>query len=233
MRNEMVMERAVSEDRMVRLEIWIDDDMESPREWDPFGHMVCWHRRYALGDEHAYKTPEEFYYHLAGELGMSDDYRERLYEEEVWGKDDENPLRDWVLNHPDLLILPLYLYDHGGITISTSSTRFQGMDSYGWDWGQVGWTYATRREILQEYSRQRMSKELWERARKLLVAEVETYDLYARGLCYGFTLERAAGTLDAEHLDSCGGFLGWLDEVKEEMKEHVADEYRYLFDEAA
>lgn len=28
-----------------------DPDPESPREWDNLGTMVCWHRRYNLGDE--------------------------------------------------------------------------------------------------------------------------------------------------------------------------------------
>ena len=27
-----------------------DSDPSNPREWDNFGTMVCFHRRYALGD---------------------------------------------------------------------------------------------------------------------------------------------------------------------------------------
>jgi len=37
-----------------------DDDMESPREWDNLGNMICWHRRYSLGDEHSFDSPEDF-----------------------------------------------------------------------------------------------------------------------------------------------------------------------------
>ena len=38
-----------------------DDDPVDPRiDCDPFGHMICWHRRYSLGDGHHYDTPEDF-----------------------------------------------------------------------------------------------------------------------------------------------------------------------------
>jgi hypothetical protein len=32
----------------------------NPREDDNLGHMYCWHRRYNIGDEHPFKTPQEF-----------------------------------------------------------------------------------------------------------------------------------------------------------------------------
>ena len=38
-----------------------DEDPLNPREdCEPFGRMVCWHRRYRLGDEHRYAEPLEF-----------------------------------------------------------------------------------------------------------------------------------------------------------------------------
>lgn len=38
-----------------------DEDPLNPREdCEPFGKMVCWHRRYRLGDEHRYAEPLEF-----------------------------------------------------------------------------------------------------------------------------------------------------------------------------
>ena len=41
----------------VRLQIFPDEMDESPREWDNLGTMVCFHRRYNLGDKHDF-TPE-------------------------------------------------------------------------------------------------------------------------------------------------------------------------------
>mgnify|MGYP001602604982 CR=1 FL=1 len=45
--------------RRVRLEQ--DENPESPREWDNLGHMVCWHKRYTLGDEQPKQDPQEWF----------------------------------------------------------------------------------------------------------------------------------------------------------------------------
>lgn len=38
-----------------------DTDASNPRtEYDNFGTMVCFHRRYDLGDKHEWKTPQDF-----------------------------------------------------------------------------------------------------------------------------------------------------------------------------
>lgn len=37
-----------------------DIDPENPREWDNIGTIVCWHRRYRLGDPHKFSNPDEF-----------------------------------------------------------------------------------------------------------------------------------------------------------------------------
>lgn len=43
-----------------KIKVYCDEFAESPREWDNVGTMVCWHRRYALGDKHSYADPQEF-----------------------------------------------------------------------------------------------------------------------------------------------------------------------------
>lgn len=74
------------------LEIYPDDDPESPREWDNLGKMICLHSRYSLGDEHDYK---------------SKDYN-------GWDEIEDQIKQD----NPDCLIRPLYLMDHSGLSIS-------------------------------------------------------------------------------------------------------------------
>ncbi len=37
-----------------------DENAESPRDWDNAGTMVCWHRRYNLGDKHDFRSPADF-----------------------------------------------------------------------------------------------------------------------------------------------------------------------------
>jgi hypothetical protein len=39
----------------------VDDEAMNPREdRDNLGKMVCWHRRYSLGDEHGHSEPRNF-----------------------------------------------------------------------------------------------------------------------------------------------------------------------------
>ena len=68
------------------------------------------------------------------------------------------------------MILPLYLYDHSGITMNT--TGF----SCPWDSGQVGWIYADKRRIEAEYGK--VTPETVEKARQVLEGEVKSYDYF-------------------------------------------------------
>ena len=53
-------------------------------------------------------------------------------------------LRDIVEDLDKYIILPLFLYDHSGITMST------GPFSCPWDSGQVGWIYAPKQKFIEE-----------------------------------------------------------------------------------
>ena len=75
-----------------------------------------------------------------------------------------------------MMILPLYLYDHSGITMNT--TGF----SCPWDSGQVGWIYADRRRIEAEYGK--VTPETVEKARQVLEGEVKSYDYFLTGQCW-------------------------------------------------
>lgn len=99
-----------------------------------------------------------------------------------------------ILARTDILYLPLYLYDHSGITISS------GKFASAWDSGQVGYTWISYDEIAQEYGN--LSPETMERAKKLLEAEVKTYDDFLTGRAYGYAVLDANG----EVLNSCWGF---------------------------
>lgn len=143
-----------------------DTEPESPRNWDNLGTMVCWHRRYNLGDEHDYPSPDSF-------------------NEEI--KEDKN------------IILPLFLYDHGGITISTSSFSCR------WDSGQIGFIYISFEKIKKEFSWVKLSKKRINQIRSYLIAEVSTYDQYLTGDVYGYNIESDAG----DHLDSCWELYGY------------------------
>ena len=64
--------------------------------------------------------------------------------------------------------LPLYLYDHSGITISTESERFRACDPQGWDWGMLGYIYVTKENVRKEYGVKRVSRKILDKVTKLL-----------------------------------------------------------------
>jgi len=94
--------------------------------------------------------------------------------------------------------LPLYLYDHSGITMSTSPF------SCPWDSGQVGFIYADKEMILKMFGKERMGKGMKQTALDSLQKEVEIYDQYLTGDVYFYTIKDEAG----EVIESCGGFFG-------------------------
>lgn len=68
MMNENQFKYYSSEGTLYRLHIEDDPDPESPRSVEftdtNIGTMVCWHKRYSLGDPHNYENPEEFLFEL-------------------------------------------------------------------------------------------------------------------------------------------------------------------------
>jgi hypothetical protein len=167
------------------IEISYCDCADSPRDWDNFGTMVCFHNRYDLGDKTNFSTD------------MFDSWAEleRLLIEE------ENA-------HT---VLPIYMYDHSGITISSSPFGCR------WDSGQVGFIYVTRDKVIDE-------KITDASVIDFLRCEIETYDKYLRGEVYQYRVNRIdTCNLNHEHaevVDSCGGFYD-LEECKREARAYV------------
>ncbi len=169
--------------------ILYDEDGPNPRkEFDQAAHMVCFHSRYNLGDDHGLNIQEA------------------------------RDLADKVRKEGGIE-LPLYLYDHSGITMSTS--RF----SCSWDSGQVGFIYMTKDDIRKNWGVKRVTKKLLEQAKDLMVSEVKEYDYHLTGQCYGYIVE----TPEGEQLDSCWGFLGDIDYVIGEAAASAKNEAKTYF----
>ena len=164
------------------LEIVVDEDGSDPREWDNLGKMLCYHDRYDLGDK---------------DLGYDiNDY-------DGWEEMEEAIIKE----EKALVILPLYLYDHGGITINT--TGF----SCPWDSSQIGFIYATEERIKEFMGVKKIGKRLLKKVEKELINEVKIYDQYLTGDVYGFSIEKVSKCKCCEveskkHVDSCYGFYG-------------------------
>lgn len=193
------------------LKVMLDEYPGDPRRWSNVCTMVCWHREYELGDDHSFESPDEFMQHL---------YLD------VIGKHwcDEHESDDWQdvyeeLQKTDLvLIKQINLYDHSGITISTSS-RYPYNDP--WDSYCIGFIYVTKKTVFKECGS--ITEENWkDRADEYLEGEVEIYDQYLRGDAYGFKLIKTVTVQekcphcgevireyeDEEEVDSCWGFYG-------------------------
>lgn len=113
------------------------------------------------------------------------------------------------------LCLPLYLYDHGGITMS------HGAFGDPWDSGCVGAHYMTRKVLDGTFGGDE------EKARACLEAELKTYDQYLQGNVWGFNIEDRSGA----PLNSCWGFYG--DTLEETgMLEHVEERLHKAMHEA-
>lgn len=175
-----------------RAEIFYDECAEDPRDmYDNLGTMVCKHKRYRLGDNKIILDPHRF---------------------ESWDEIEEYLKKEYNAE----IILPLYLYDHSGITINT--TGFQCK----WDSGQVGFIFIDRETCIKEFGEVFSSEKIV----NLLEGEVKVYDAYLRGDMYRYSIfEKVRCPHCNEVLDnydqiaykSACGYIG-LDEVREDVK---------------
>lgn len=170
------------------IRIDVDDWSDDPRSWDSDFTMVCGHHNYRLGDEQwspRYAREYAMYEYFHAMSGLYPDAYDL----------DEHQLErisEWV--EKNVLWLPLYIYEHGGITMKTSSF------SCPWDSGMVGFIYITRENARLAYGWQRITKEREEEIYTWMRSDVKVYDQYLRGEVYHVSIE-----YDGEHLESCGG----------------------------
>jgi hypothetical protein len=146
------------------------------------GTMVCWHKRYNLGDQ---QPSIGFRDWLIGKLANGDEK-----EEERLGhlstRDLENIFNDRNVS------LPLYLYDHGALSIST--IPFKSL----WDSGRIGLIYVDEDAMQHAYGEKWNTEEARRDAIKILTEEVTVYDHWLRGECYAVYIEFDNKLVDIE-----------------------------------
>ena len=202
------------------LHIQQDSYPENPRTlYDHDCLMACFHSRYRLGDAIDQREPEAFWQGLVRKyvpeatlFNKANAKPDEIPDRYTWEDNDGTVygnLTSWKvclyyvedltipqcqsLLYTYLVSLPLWLYDHSGITISCGDREYPYNDR--WDSGLVGWIV---------YARQKDDGEDWrERAFDRMRAEVEEYDQYLQGEIYGFTLYK-----NREEIDSCWGYYG-------------------------
>lgn len=143
-----------------------DIDPIDPRENDNLGTMLCAHRRYNLGDEQ-----------VTGQYDSWEDAKENVIPKKA-------------------TVLPLYLYDHSGITMNTTGFHCP------WDSGQVGFIYVSDELARNLLGWKSITRQRREKIKEYLKSEVEEYDRYLRGDVWGFQVVDEDGDI----IDSCYGY---------------------------
>lgn len=164
-----------------------DDNPNSPRENDNIGIMVCFHSRHTLGDNNLNTIKSEDF---------------NSWEE----------IKNYIIKtEKAICMLPLYLYDHSGISIKVGS--FQGLLPQGhaeFDSGQVGFIYTTKEQL----KIMGVEKESKKQIAKYLTSEVETYNKYLTGDSYSIVKEVYNHNKEQINYDMVGGFLGYEDTLE-------------------
>jgi hypothetical protein len=139
--------------RKYELVVEQDNDPMNPRtEWDNITTMICFHKRYDIGDKTDYKSVD---------FDSWDELKSQIESD-----------------HKVLLIKPLYMYDHSGITISTSPFSCQ------WDSGQIGWVFIDKDNLQRISGDSDGFNEL--NLEEITDSEVRIYDEYLTGEVYQY-----------------------------------------------
>lgn len=163
-----------------------EDDPESPREWGSLGVMACHHRNYILGDP---GHP------------LTDDVIDALK------RAPARSVARWLrVFHGATVVLPLYLLDHSGISMSAGAPS--AFDPGGWDTSFVGL-------IFDDPDKREEFGIAPENVEAALHGEVETYSAYLEGMVYRYT---AYGE-DGEEIASCGGYYEEEDALADGLAE--------------
>jgi len=158
-----------------KIKVYQDELAENPYDdWNMLGKFYHWHKRGFFGESLVYQRTN----------GMTP---EDIIKEKGW---------------ESAIIVPVYLYEHSGQTIST------GPFGCPWDSGCVGLWVVTREEALKEFGGKILTKALKEKVNKLIESQVKSIDRYLTGQVYGFVAEDK----DGEQIDSCWGFYNDYDD---------------------
>ena len=182
----------------------------SPRDWDNANTFVSFDRR-IRGDEDAESD-------LIEAIENSRDYKQSWGDE--WGNlDCPTPayLAELLNQCTDIKWQYVYLYDHGGYSLSTSG------GTCAWDTSRIGIIFITHKKACQEWGWKRLSPKRKQFLEKIQDEEIKTLSQYVSGEVYGFILYDQFGN----ELDSGWGFYGY-DIEENGMAENLPDNWKDL-----
>jgi len=124
---------------------------------------------------------------------------------------------DADLEFKEILGLPIYLYEHDGIKISTEPLSCP-LDS-----SQVGWIYVTRKKARDSFGWRKLSEKREAVVYDALKAEVDEYNSFLSGDVYYCDIVNAA----QEVIFSIGGFIGNYEEIFDEAEAYIRVQARF------
>lgn len=166
------------------LQTFYDDLPLNPRNETEGTRFILFHKRYNIGDSHGYNQL---------------DY-------DSWTALQ----KDIICRESVGFILPVYMYEHSGIVLSTNSFNDR------WDSGQVGFAVISWKEY-ERYHNERTAKDLIER-------ELKYYSAYLNGESYGYRIsEEQVCNLGCAHLIELASVYGYgcEDDCFEEGVSHL------------
>ncbi|MCG9575476.1 hypothetical protein L1D14_04415 [Vibrio tubiashii] len=190
----------------------------NPRQDENLSMMAFSHRRYTLGDTGVTETLES----VLDDVLQRYDVDASEYDGCGYSLDErvQNKMRLLPAEHINhVLIMPVYMYDHSGITISLSPF------SCSFDSSIIGWVFTTPEHLngfghtFKDFSCQSDR----EKVAQWIESDIKTYDAYLKGDVYEFTILDRNGYV----VDSYGHFFGdhttsgLMECVHENLSHHV------------
>lgn len=155
--------------------------------------------------------------HVNSEYNVLPQYIEDYEDEEK----AEKRVEAWI--EKNLFVLPIYVYEHGGITMST------GGFSCPWDSGQAGFIYSDKKRAAVLAGKKRMSKAVEARIYEAMKHHIKYQAALCEGSVYGYTWEHGG----------CGGFVVvdyprdyeyMIKEAEGEIDYHIKAEHKKIIE---
>lgn len=142
----------------LKIKVYYDTDSDlSPRNNTNVTNIFCLHKRYCLGDKHNLKEK---------------DFKN-------W-----NEMENYIIKtYKPLIIKPIFMYDHSGITLSLTSFNDR------WDSGQVGFIFVTKDNVLNFFEK-KYTKKMDKQIKERFNYEFEVFNNYVEGDVFGVVIEK-------------------------------------------
>jgi hypothetical protein len=124
--------------------------------------------------------------------------------------------------HEHIVVEPLYKYEHSGVVYATSPFSCR------WDSGQVGHIFSTANDFERIGAPWNLDQ-----AKKYITSEIDTYNQYLMGSCFGFKVEEistcdSCTTKHFDELEACWGYIGEEKEIIKMIANDYLDPYPSL-----